>query len=101
MGRLIRDELSRDIALEREELFGKLPKRRGSQEDESVRSATGRIRPKGELADWQPIRLRSGQDSMPPESSARPEIFAPVLLPILDNRSLRRFTQFELIAHLL
>jgi hypothetical protein len=45
--------------------------------------------------------LRGGQDSTLPESSARREIFASMLLPILDNRSMRRFTQFELIAHLL
>ena len=45
--------------------------------------------------------LRGGQDSTLPESSARREIFASVLLPILDNRSMRRFAQFELIAHLL
>jgi len=29
------------------------------------------------------------------------EIFASVLLPILDDPSLRRFSQLELIAHLL
>ena len=38
---------------------------------------------------------------MLPESRVPREIFASVFLPILDNRSLRRFTQFELIAHLL
>ena len=45
--------------------------------------------------------LRGGQDSMLPESSARREIFASVLLPLLHDSSRRCLAQFELIAHLL
>ena len=45
--------------------------------------------------------LRGGQDSTLLESSARREIFASVLLPLLHDSSRRCLAQFELIAHLL